>query len=157
MTDSGEKAERSPLVVVVSGDITMDWNLARQPLRGQAEGPADTRASWQRGGAALLSDLAEAIFATLGPGAPAMSVRAVEAPRAPIPPGDDSLNHSYALWSRFERDEEDKGQEPAWRVASFLGVDPARTPDGVRAEWARLARDLPKADVIALEIGRAHV
>ena len=52
--------EKSKKVVVVTGDLTIDWNIAR--LRGADTGglswnPDDrTRACAQRGGAALLGD-----------------------------------------------------------------------------------------------------
>jgi len=49
-------AGMEPNIVVVSGDITLDWNLARSHGPG-AEGPAwqsevCSRLTWQRGGAA---------------------------------------------------------------------------------------------------------
>ena len=52
-------------IVVVTGDITLDWNLARS--RGpEAQGPAwepqvCSRLRWRRGGAALLADLIEGV------------------------------------------------------------------------------------------------
>lgn len=134
--------------VAVSGDVTMDWNIAREPLSSGSE-PAATRASCQRGGAALLADLVERVAAGIGSGEETPRVRAVEAPTEPIAPGHDGLNHSYSVWARF-RDADD-GAASAWRVESFLGVDPARTDEALRAEWRRLAEDLPGADVIVLD------
>lgn len=136
------------LTVLVSGDVTMDWNLAREPLNDPGDHAA-TRASWQRGGAALLADLLQTIGTGLPPGAPGLVVRAVEAPTDPIPPGNDDLNHSYALWTRTERSTGDKGADRVWRSQRFLGVDRARTDRGVRAEWQRLQREA--VDVIVLD------
>ena len=47
--------------IVVTGDFTLDWNLARnpsmEPQRGLWEPEVCTRLRWQRGGAGLLADL----------------------------------------------------------------------------------------------------
>ncbi len=142
--------QHSPRTVVVSGDVTMDWNLAREPLAGERAGAPDTRASWQRGGAALLADLVSEIGGRQPSGDEPVVLAAVEAPTAPIPPGDDGLNHSYALWTRFPRTAGDR--EPgAWRAQALLGVDRARSADPLRAEWRHLAEHLPTADVVLLD------
>jgi hypothetical protein len=142
--------DEKPVTVVVSGDVTMDWNLAREPL-SDADGHAPTRAAWQRGGAALLADLLHTIGSALPPGARPLVVRDVEAPSEPIPPGHAELNHSYALWTRTARSAGDKGPARTWRSTTLLGVDRARTDRAVRAEWDRLERELPDADVIVLD------
>jgi hypothetical protein len=147
---SAEPSTRA-FTVAVSGDVTMDWNLAREPLASGGEGSADTRASWQRGGAALLADLIEKVASDVGSAAGPVRVHAVEAPTEPIAPGDDGLNHSYSVWSRFRRGVADKGPATAWRVDAFLGVDRARTDEAVRAEWQHLADQLPDADVVVLD------
>lgn len=151
---AGRGSARRPnraLTVAVSGDVTMDWNLAREPIAPGGERLVDTRASWQRGGAALLADLIEKVASGVVPEAGPVRVQSVEAPTQPIAPGDDGLNHSYSVWSRFRRGAADKGPARAWRVESFLGVDRARTDEPVRAEWRRLENDLPNADVIVLD------
>lgn len=145
------KRPKDSLALVVSGDVTMDWNLAREPLARGDSGGHDTHASWQRGGAALLADLLGTVAAALGPGRPGVTVRAVEAPGEPVPPGDEERNHSYSIWSRCPRSAQDKGPGTAWRVQSFLGVDRARSDAAVRAEWQRLEADLPNADVVVLD------
>ena len=141
------RGSSAALTVVVSGDVTMDWNLAREPLSGGDGRAGDARTPWQRGGAALLADLLGTAAAGLGPGAPTVTV---EAPAAPVPPGDDR-NHSYAIWSQFPRQANDKEPATAWRVESFLGVDRARSDAGVRAEWERLEGALPAADLVVLD------
>lgn len=139
-----------PLTVVVSGDVTMDWNLAREPL-GDSEDHGMARASWQRGGAALLADLLQTIGSTLPPDTQPVVVGNVEAPAEPIPPGHHELNHSYALWTRTTRSAGDKDSTRVWRSATFLGVDRARTDQGVRDEWHRLEQAVLDADVIVLD------
>src|SRR2546428_7826337 len=56
-------------VVVVSGDMTMDWNLggSRRGDGGDAEWNADDcpRDHWQPGGAAMLAELVEPVAAGL--------------------------------------------------------------------------------------------
>ncbi len=49
-------------IAVVTGDVTMDWNIAHQHLEGDGmawNSQNWTHAYWQRGGAALLADLIE--------------------------------------------------------------------------------------------------
>ena len=145
----GVAAQGDRLTVVVSGDVTVDWNLAREPLRAAAEHTAVARASWQRGGASLLADLVQAVGAAEGERT-APVVLEVEAPAEPIPPGRSELNHSYALWERAPRTTGD-AEGTAWRSTAFLGVDRARTDSAVRAEWRRLADALLDADVIVLD------
>ncbi len=52
-------------VVVITGDVTMDWNFARtrssESSRVAWTAEDCTRTYWQRGGAALLADLIEAV------------------------------------------------------------------------------------------------
>src|SRR3990172_8324337 len=56
------KAEK---IVVVTGDVTMDWNLMRIRRSRDSQGrwgfEDTTRACWQRGGASLLADLIAAV------------------------------------------------------------------------------------------------
>jgi hypothetical protein len=146
-------------VVVATGDVIMDWHLARRRRSKDATTVwnADdwTRACWQRGGAALLADLIEAVAATLcQDGQGDFSVRQMGAPRHPIHPGDERFHHSYALWSLFtygDKPSYDKNK-PAWRVEEFLGLD-CRPSDGSSqaAEWMRVVDDTPGADLVVLD------
>ena len=62
-------AETDAKTVVVSGDFTLDWNLARsRGLETQSrvwEPEVCSRLRWQRGGAALLADLIEGVAAQI--------------------------------------------------------------------------------------------
>ncbi len=82
-------SEPSEQIIVITGDVTMDWNLARTPRskRDVSSWSADdtTSTSWQRGGAALLADLIEAIAGDLQRnGSSQVSIRQTGAPAMPI-------------------------------------------------------------------------
>lgn len=142
----------SSLEVVVTGDVTMDWHLAcRRRLKDDtlAWNPEDwTRACWQRGGAALLADLIEAVAEELHEsGQGDFTICQTDAPQNPIHPGDKRFHHSYALWSLFNyRD------KPVWRVEEFLGLDrsPADGPSEA-TEWKRVVDDTPEAKLVVLD------
>jgi hypothetical protein len=144
-------------VVVVTGDATMDWNLARtRRSRGDtsAWGFDDcTRACWQRGGAALLADLIEAVADSLRQSGQANFVlRQMAAPREPVHPGDDRYRHSYAMWSPFKSDERSPDEPPAWRVEEFLGHDHCPTDAPPESEeWKRVVDDTPEAGLVVLD------
>jgi hypothetical protein len=130
--------------VVVTGDVTMDWNLAHR-AGGEDAGTAwtvddFTRACWQRGGAALLADLIEAVASHLMDVDVQVWRQAV--PREMPQPGDRRFHHSYAMWSFCE------GR--AWRVERFLGLDRI-APENAGAEWQRVTDDRANADVVILD------
>jgi hypothetical protein len=148
--------------VVVSGDITLDWNLARS--RGpEAQGPAwepevCSRLTWQRGGAALLADLIEGVAAQIHDRA-AYEIRQPDTPRrtgtavdAPIGPEDPRFHHSYASWlacayaaaKGFEK------EKAVWRVAEFQGLNRGST-SGASDDWARVVNDSPAASLVVLD------
>jgi hypothetical protein len=142
------KAER---VVVITGDITMDWNLARtRRSKGDAlfwSADDTTSTTWQRGGSALLADLVEAIAKDLQQsGASQFSIRQTGAPRksSKVQPDNNQYHHSYAMWSLFKY-----AEKPAWRVEEFLGLDRARS-DSVQ-DWQKVVDDTPAADLVVLD------
>jgi len=114
-------------VVVVAGDITVDWNFARlrRSFRsGTTPSKAATaHASFEPGGAALLAGLVAGVAADLSKrGSEEIEVRSGSLPGGLVVPGDERVHHSYALWSRFDVADDEK----AWRVRDFLGFE--RTP-----------------------------
>ena len=136
--------------ILVGGDVTVDWNLARQSLHADASPGGGARASWQRGGAALLGDLIRGAADGM-PGEP-VSVCAPEGPGdRPVAPDDVRHNHSYAVWSRFGVEVGDRARPSVWRVASFLGVDPARTSGGVDEERRRVTDEAVGADLLVFD------
>lgn len=151
----------SPKVVVVTGDVTMDWNLARTRRSdgGGAAWNADdsTRIYWQRGGAALLADLISGVADGLrGDGKGDYTVRQMNAPREETRPGDARFHHSYAMWSLHDYDlksSKDKNKPlKSWRVEEFLGLDKSDAdPASPAAEWKRVQDDVPEAGIIVLD------
>jgi len=133
-----------PKVVVVTGDVTMDWNLARfRSPRGDLAvrtwwNDDCTRAYWQRGGAALLADLITAVAKP-----PDYVVRQMAAPQEPVPPEDDDYHHSFSLWSN------DHDQTKAWRVKDFLGLD--RSPVEQAAQWRMVQEDPAQPLLVVLD------
>jgi hypothetical protein len=100
--------EKTEQIVIVTGDIAMDWNLARtRRSRNDASfWSADdiTNTTWQRGGAALLADLVDVITRDLQKaGAPGTLIRQTGAPResSMVQADDSRYNHTYAMWALF--------------------------------------------------------
>jgi hypothetical protein len=153
-----ETEKDSPRIAVVTGDATIDWNIARTRL---AEGLSaawnaddSTRAYWQRGGAALLADLITAVAAEMRQAKlGALAVRSVPWPGEHVLPGDARFHHSYAMWSLCAygtKPPQDKDKR-AWRVEEFLGLDRAED-DAVGADGRkRVADDTPAADIVVLD------
>lgn len=122
-------AGRKSRPVVVTGDVTVDWNITRLVPDGGAQPPwsaGDTvRACWQRGGAAMVADVIAAMTRQLevasGLGFP---VTPVAFPRRRPHPLDTHLHHSYAMWAPYPRDSSNSGDRTrVWRVADFLGTN----------------------------------
>ena len=148
-------SQRSPKVIV-TGDVTMDWNLARiRRLKEQLptwNADDRTRASWQPGGAAMLADLIEAVADTLRrDGEADWTTLKMGSPLEAVHPLDDRFHHSYAIWSQFSyaKGSRSSGEESAWRVEEFLGLDPSAI-DGP-ADWQRVVDDTAKADLLVID------
>ena len=147
-SDAGSKAAARH--VVVAGDVTMDWNLARTRKlvdSGIAWNAADrTEMYGQTGGAALMAGLMTEVAATLATQGVQVTVAEPEAPSVPMAPADSRFNHSYAIWSRFPRRKGER-ESSIWRVEEFLGLDRARTPDATTG-----AARVPDADHAAADL-----
>jgi hypothetical protein len=146
------RAQAHSRVVVVTGDVSMDWHLAHpgRLTEGISSWSPDrwTRACWQRGGAALLADVIEAVADRLRQeGKGELSVRQTGAPREPILPRDQQYHHSYALWSPFGR-----GKGTAWRVEQYLGLDRGQQAElPATADWQGVVDDTPEAELLILD------
>ena len=145
-------AQQATKEIVVTGDVTFDWNLARtrgSPADGAGWSTDDcTRACQQRGGAALLADLIQAVADDLrSTGGQACNLRQTGAPREPVRADDGRFHHSYAMWSTYRQ-----GEKPAWRVAEFLGFDSCRSGEPEQgADWRRVVDDVPDPDLVVLD------
>ncbi len=126
----------------------MDWLLARErsaPGQATAWNPSGwARIAWQRGGAALLADLVEA----LAPAEGGWRIRQTGAPREPVQPGDGRFHHAYTVWSPCEFKLGSR-EKPAWRVEESLGLD--RRLDGEPAGWQQVVDDTPCPDLLVLD------
>jgi len=116
--------------VVVDGDVTLDWRLAR----GEDPAGPTVSASAEAGGAALLARLVGKVAEKL----PA----AVHPPYEPEPDrlGEEGVPHRFTIWKRFP-----EGRSHAWRVETRLGAQAAvGEPTGKRAA------DPERADLVVL-------
>ncbi len=137
-----------PRVIVVAGDVNIDWNLARSerstgPLAAWAA-ETSTCASWQRGGAALLADLVTTLTADQAFGG--WTVRQMNAPMDIVNPSDPRYHHAYSLWYQVDAD-----KSMAWRVQEFLGLDRCHDDSAACREWLKVVNDTPDAALVLLD------
>ncbi|MBT9136742.1 MAG: hypothetical protein DDT34_01824 [Firmicutes bacterium] len=146
---------KSRSIVVVTGDVTMDWNIARVPRAGSISHvwttDEFTRAFCQRGGAAMLADLIEAMADNLRQSKQAdFEVRQTDAPRCPVTPDDDRFHQSYAIWAPFTLDERQSNQkEEVWRVQQFLGLYRAHSDS--LDDWKKVVDDPVDPELVILD------
>jgi hypothetical protein len=142
--------EKEHKLIVVAGDVSMDWNLAREQDSFNHSWNADScsRVWWQRGGAALQADLITAIADSLmNDGAVDFRILQNAAPLDPVQHGDKRFHHVYALWTPFG-----KGKDVAWRVKQFLGIDVCTNDMGGEADnWKGIVDDSADADIVVLD------
>ena len=141
--------------IVVTGDVTMDWNLARaRQSKGDvsvwnANDSAGT--TWQRGGSALLADLIEALAARLtAANSSIYEIRQTAAPRkaGKVLPESETYHHSYAIWAPHKFDLK-SSEKTTWRVEEFLGLN--RADQITVQEWQKVVDDTPNADIVVLD------
>jgi hypothetical protein len=142
-------------LVVVAGDVTMDWNLARigQAKKGASVWSLNDSVDicWQRGGASLLADLLEVVSADLlvEKSIP-VSIRQISVPRqaSEAIPGDPNFHQSFAIWSEKKYAEKPPlDREKAWRVDEFLGFRRAVSP----CPAMQVVDDSDQANIIVLD------
>ncbi len=137
-------------IIVVTGDVTMDWNLAREREAVSDSWSVDScsRVWWQRGGAALQADLIAAVAESLRiDGTTDFKLLQTAAPLEPVHHGDPRFNHVYTLWTPFG-----KGKDITWRVEQFLGLDACSDAIGAEEDdWMRIVDDSADADIVILD------
>lgn len=116
--------------IVVTGDVTIDWNIARvqrTDFSGQAWNADDiTCAFCQHGGAIMLADVIKAMTGNImKSGGSQIDSRQTALPRDKITTKERGFHHSYALWAPFEKDNRQSDKTKVWRVREFLGLYPA--------------------------------
>src|SRR6185295_10878430 len=118
-------------LVIVAGDLTMDWNLARvESFRdsGLSWTTDDTiRASLLEGGACLLTELVRRVSKKVN------NSFEILPPIEHVPdfsPENPEYHHSYAIWSLFDYEEKAPPEKPdqVWRVEKFLGLQHPQGP-----------------------------
>ncbi len=136
--------------VVVTGDLTVEWNLALFPpgesVRSVSSCWKDTstRLYQQYGGAALLTDLVAQVASSLGGNNEVnWEVRSIQLPKKFVFPNDEGFHHSHAVWTLFN------GKEPAWRVKEFLGLSQGKFKQPLEGQMVE--NDPSKADLVILE------
>lgn len=139
--------------VVVAGDVTIDWNIARTrklPGGGTAWNAEDrTEVYGGAGRAALLARLIEEVGASLAGDGLTVEVCGPPVAAASIHPGDAGFHHSYAIWSQYPHHRGDRDRS-IWRVQEFLGLDRAR-PQDATAQAAPPATSPAEADLVIVE------
>ena len=148
--------QKTPKVIVVSGDLTVDWHIANVNQEKAAptswSANLQTCTNWTVGGVEILANLVDALSSSLFPeGKTSFAVRKIELPDQSIQPTAKQFNHSYAIWSRFSnRDKERKSS--AWRIQDFLGIDPcSKDADSEKKEIFRAVINEPEADLVILD------
>ncbi len=116
--------------VVVAGDITIDWNIARirrTQAVPQGWNPDDLIVTSGRyGGASMIGDLLAAVSDNLKQqGSGSFVIKQSDLSKDKITPDNRSLPHSYAMWEPFQKD--DRSEQRVWRVREFLGLNQAFT------------------------------
>ncbi len=142
------KRKDAARLCVVTGDVTMDWNMMRCPSgEARLEGFKGIRACWQRGGAALLADVIELVAASL-PGK--FELRQPQAPLTAIAPGDPDHHHAFAMWKPYPK--ENGSRVSVWRVDELLGVDDCCDVETSElAGWRGLVDDVPDPALVVLD------
>ena len=117
--------------VAVTGDVTVDWNIARtRSLVGggtawTAEDSVETYPG--PGGAAILArligEVGAAVTADCGLN---VEVSGPSVDLDSISPGDSAYHHAFAIWGRYPRRAGDRDRS-IWRVEEFLGLDRSRS------------------------------
>jgi hypothetical protein len=139
--------------IIVAGDVTVDWNLAR--TKGRAGGMAwsardCTRAGCQPGGAAMLAELIKAVAKEVSHNGPEkFTVHQATIDWQQVLPADEGFHHSYALWSLYEKSFSDP-EKKIWRVKEFLGLDHCAITTPNKALASTVSDELP-ADLVILD------
>ncbi|HMS38824.1 MAG TPA: hypothetical protein PKE69_01265 [Pyrinomonadaceae bacterium] len=117
--------------IVVSGDITLDCQIARTPaVVGDADWNLNNyaQAYLQRGGALLLGDVIEKLAEKLLE-QEEISVELRKIKEFSLDLCDTGFHRSFALWSLFDYDQKPFTKRKVWRVQEFLGLHRSMAAD----------------------------
>lgn len=149
---------KNTLSVVVTGDVTIDWNIAHQAdaLREPTDwtGEAKSNLNWQYGSAALLADLITTMAKQSDSNLPhPVKVISPDNPeQASLSLYDPRYVHSYAVWAQYRDKESGKTElsEPRWRVDRFLGLD-LPTKGAAENKGNFVSKEHANTDIIVLD------
>lgn len=147
--------QKTPKIIVVSGDLTVDWHIAhvRQEKTASTSWSANlqTCTNWTFGGVEILANLVDALSNSLFPeGKESLAVRKIVLPDQSIQPTAKQFNHSYAIWSKFSNRNK-KRKSSAWRIREFLGIDPGSMDEDLeKNKTFMVVNDTPEADLVIL-------
>jgi hypothetical protein len=152
MSDIELRSGQSAPVIVVAGDVTIDWNLAAS----SSDAPAAlvwnreyrTTINFQLGGALLLARLIRHVIGGDIRGIPE-SAESPVASGKPSPAVEGRHPQSIAVWAPHERSRESR--ETAWRVRAFQGFDNRVGDNPASEEWSRVSDDPEEAMVAVLD------
>jgi hypothetical protein len=153
------KRTSPPKRIVVTGDVTIDWNLARtlSGSDGSSGWNADdcTHAYCQRGGAAMLAELINVVAGDVRKDAGGdWKVFQPDMPKSAVSIEDPRFHHSYALWSLFDQGRQPArdGRKQAWRVKEFLGLNRCCAAEAARrAAGMRVHGGPESAEILVLD------
>ena len=141
--------------IIVTGDVTIDWNVARltqsQVSARTWNAGAVTRACQQPGGVLMLAEVVKAATADLAQANPGFQFITVSLPQPQCTPEDPRFHHSYAMWEPYPRDTRDKKPGLVWRVKDYLGLDGSCEPAGTCQPWPLPTDIPPHADLTILD------
>jgi len=143
----------SPMKVVVTGDFTIDWYLARiraTEREGSLGDPLfETGAFRQPGGAVLLGKLIQqaARYLKIKP-----SVLTDDLPKQDSPMLGGYW-HSFTILAEFLRDPKEDKQRMAWRVEEFLGFRKQPDSGGIKpeADMFQKSNDKGEASLVVID------
>jgi len=151
--------KKNTLSVVVTGDVTIDWNIAHhtKELREPTDwtGESSCSINWQYGSAALLADLVSTIAIQLNDKQDSSIV--VTSPdlevQEPVRPYDPNAIHSHAIWAPYyEKDPTKPGPgDPHWRIERFLGLDHPSKDGAELAPVRNISGSTAHADIIVID------
>jgi hypothetical protein len=148
--------KKNTKTIVINGDVTIDWNIARlgrKDAAAQAWTANEITAVFcQRGGAAMLADLINAVARDLKQTRHLdFAIRQVNLPRGRLSPTDSRLHHSYAMWAPYKIDERQPDSGNVWRVQEFLGLNPLYSDSSPTDKLEKVEDDPASADIVILD------
>jgi hypothetical protein len=148
--------QKNTKTIIIDGDVTIDWNIARLPrIEGMTQAWTAyefTAVFCQRGGAAMLADLVNAVARNLKQTANMdYNIRQVNLPHGRLSPTDERFHHTYAMWAPFKMDENKPDSGNVWRVQEFLGVNPIHDTSRPKEKPERAGDEPASPDIVIID------